>query len=101
MAQNLTHVTRAFGRGEATLETLRAAARAERGDRRLAETILQLITDWENSGWTDSEVSRTQLRIRVKQLVPAAPTTPPASTYRRDPSESLYAAGLRGQKRRG
>ena len=101
MAPNLTDVTRAFYRGEATLETLRRAARAEGSDRHLAARILGLITDWENSGWTESEASRSALRLQVKQAVPPPPTTSPKSTYHRDPAESLYAAGIRGQKRRG
>lgn len=104
MPTNLRDVARDFGRGEATLETLRAAARTERGDRELADQVLKLIMDWETGGQTHSDRSRTDLRLRVKQLVPAAPTAPAssaASGSRRPAGESLYAAGLRGQRRRG
>ena len=99
MPRNLRDLTRDFGRGDTTLETLRGAARAEPSDRHLAGAILNVITDWENSGWTDSVASRNQLRLRIKQLVPATP--PPAEPKnRRPPGESMYDAGLRGQRRR-
>lgn len=101
MALDLKDVTRAFGRGEATLESLRAAARAEPYDRQLAGEIMRLISDWENSAWKDSARSRDDLRANIKSLVPPAPTaSSPASTSRRQPRESIYEAGLRGQRRR-
>ncbi len=100
MPSNLRDVASDFGRGLATLETLRGAARAERNDRQLAEEILKLIADWENSAWKDSVRSRDDLRARAKQLVPPAPPAPPAATSRRRPAESIYEAGLRGQRRR-
>ncbi|HEV2060949.1 MAG TPA: hypothetical protein VGR11_16485 [Solirubrobacteraceae bacterium] len=101
MPPNLRDVTRDFGRGEATLESLRAAARAEHRDRQLANEILTLIGEWENSPQKDSVRSRDDLRARAKKLVPPAPPDPPASTSRRPPGESIYDAGLRGQRRRG
>ncbi|MGH2919995.1 MAG: hypothetical protein ACRDLS_15545, partial [Solirubrobacteraceae bacterium] len=94
---DLRDVTREFARGEAPLEALRGAARAERGDRRLADEILKLITEWESSAWSASAWSRNELRARAKSLVPPAP---PASTSRQDPATSMYEAGLRGQRRR-
>lgn len=84
-------VTRAFGIGEATLEDLREAAMAERVDRQLADAVLRLIAEWETSAWT-----RNEFRTRARDLLPA---TPPPS--RRPEGESLYEAGLRGQRRRG
>ena len=101
MAAHLRDVALEFARGEATLGALRAAAYAELIDRTLANGLLGLITQWENSPGKDSVRVRNDLREGVKRLVPAAPAKPAASTYRRDPSESLYAAGLRGQQRRG
>lgn len=97
MPPNLRDVTREFGRGEATLETLRQAARAERLDRPVADQILRLITDWENSPGSETDRAKNELRARVKQLVPPEP---PPSASRREPGESIYAAGLRGQRRR-
>lgn len=102
MAPDLRDVTREFARGEATLETLRAAARSERSDRQLAEAVLQLIARCESAARTDSARARARddLRDRAKQLVPAAPAAPAGSTNRRPPGESIYEAGLRGQRRR-
>ena len=100
MPANLRDVTRGFGRGEATLESLRGAAHAERSDRQLADQVLQLITAWETSAWKDSARSRDDLRVRVGDLVPPDPPTPPAAASSRKPGESIYEAGLRGQKRR-
>src|SRR5687767_13313607 len=100
MPPNLRDVARDFGRGEATLESLRGAARAERGDRQLADGILRLIAGWENSPQRHSVRSREDLRAEVKQLVPPEPPAPSASTSRRPPGESIYEAGLRGQRRR-
>jgi hypothetical protein len=100
MAANLRDVTRDFARGQVALETWRAAARAERADRQLADAVLMLINEWESKAMAQSVRARNELRARAKQLLPPEPVTPPASTYRRDPSESIYAAGLRGQKRR-
>lgn len=98
---DLKDVTRAFGRGEATLESLRAAARGELYDRQLAGEIIRLISDWENSAWKDSARSRGDLRANIKALVPPAPTVAsPGLTSRRKPRESIYEAGLRGQRRR-
>jgi hypothetical protein len=104
MAGRLSDVARDFGRGEATLETLRAAAHAEHGERELASHVLRLIMDWERSGLTHTVRARDDLRMRVKALVPAtAPAAhAPASTERpRASGLSLYEAGLRGQRRRG
>jgi len=89
----LSDVTRDFARGDTSLEALRAAARAERMHRHLADEILRLITEWENSG-DNSTSSRNELRARAKRLVP--PDPPP----RKEPAESFYEPGLRGQKRR-
>lgn len=103
MPANLRDVARAFGRGEATLEMLRAAARAAPGDRQLADQVLKLIMDWESSGLTHTVRSRTDLRMRVKALVPApppAPNAPAPGERRRASGNSLYEPGLRGQKRR-
>lgn len=100
MAFDLRDVTRKFGRGEATLHTLRDAARAERVDRQLAEQVLKLIMEWENSGRTNNDHARSELRMRVKALVPAAPTAAAAGQRRRASGNSFYEPGLRGQRRR-
>jgi hypothetical protein len=95
-------VVRDFSLGDATLDMLRSAARAESSDRQMANEILKLIADWERTPWTDSVVAKNELRARAKQLVPAAP--PPGSRGRRDPNvdpaTAMYEAGLRGQRRR-
>lgn len=104
MPADLRDVTRDFGRGDATLETLRAAAHAERIDRRLADAILRLIADWERKPGRETALTRNLLRARVEDLVPPAPPPPPppsAAEHRRPPGESIYEAGLRGQRRRG
>lgn len=100
MQSKLRDVATGFGRGEATLETLRGAAIAELVDRPLASRILTLISEWENSSGNHTVRSRDDFRARVKQVVPPAPVIPAASEYRRPPGESIYAAGLRGQQRR-
>lgn len=98
---NLRDVSREFSRGAATLDTLRNAARAEPTDRQLAAELLRLIAEWEAGAWTwtDSGRAKSELRWRVKQLVP--PPAPPPTPSRRPPGESMYDAGLRGQRRRG
>jgi hypothetical protein len=88
MPPNLRDVTRAFARGEATLATLRGAARAERMDRHLADAILKLIADWETGARTDSARSRNELRDRAKRLVPSAP----AVASRPDATTAMYEA---------
>lgn len=102
MPPSLRDVTRDFALGEATLEALRAAARAERGNRPLADEILRLIGVCERSGRTDSARVRAMhdLRDRARALAPPGPDKP-ASDARRPPGESIYEAGLRGQRRRG
>ena len=95
MPRSLRDVTRDFSLGEATLEDLREAAYAERMERSLAASVLGLISEWENSAWA-SDRSRDTLRARAKALVPARQ---PVSKNRRG-SESIYEAGLRGQRRR-
>ena len=97
MARKLRDVTRDFARGEVPLETLRSAARAERLDRYLADRLLQLISEWENSDWANSAWSRDELRDRADRLVPAA--APPTPASGKDNAASMYAAGLRGQRR--
>lgn len=62
----------------------------------MADAVLHLITAWEDTTWTASARSRNELRARAKQLLPP---DPPESTTRRDATESMYAAGLRGQRR--
>jgi hypothetical protein len=101
MQPNLREVTREFGRGSVSLETLRAAAHAEHGDRGLAGEVLRLISEWESRGLTQNDRFRGELRMRVKQLVPVDAPPPAGSTNRRPAGESLYDAGLRGQRRRG
>jgi hypothetical protein len=96
MPPNLRDVTREFARGQAPLETLRRAAREEPIDRQLADGILKLIADWERTRSPASAWSRNDLRARAKELVPP---DPPASSSRRNPTESMYEAGLRGQRR--
>ena len=102
MPPSLRDVTRDFALGEATLETLRAAARAERSNRPLADEILRLIGECERSGRTDSARVRAMhdLRDRAKALAPPGPAARAASDARRPPGESIYEAGLRGQRRR-
>jgi hypothetical protein len=100
MPADLRDVTREFGRGQTTLENLREAARAEPRDRQLAGALLQLIAEWESTAVTVSVRSRSELRARIRQLVPPDPPASPEASARRDPAESIYAAGLRGQRRR-
>ena len=104
MPGSLSDVVREFGRGEATLEMLRVAARAEPRERDLASEVLRVIMDWESRGLTHTVRARTDLRIRVEALVPAAPPPPPAGGPAERPRASglsLYEPGLRGQRRRG
>jgi len=96
MPSSLRELTREFARGEAPLETLRGAARAERTDRHLADRILALISEWERGGRTDSHWSRNELRDRAKKLVPDIPVKTVAS--RRDPTEIMYNAGIKGRR---
>ena len=96
MQPTLREVTLEFSRGEASLGTLRGAAHAERIHRPLADEILKLIADWENSPWGDNARSRNELRARAKQLVPAAPA---AAKKPVDAAAAMYGAGLRGQRR--
>ena len=91
MQTRLRDVTRAFGIGEATLEDLREAANAERVDRQMADEVLRLIADWERR-----QYPRNELRSHVRSITP-----PPPPPSRHPPGESLYDAGLRGQRRRG
>lgn len=100
MPQDLRDVTRAFGRGEATLETWRRAALGETSDRHLAGEILRLIAEWESSPLKDTVRYRNEMRARAKKLAPAPSAEPSTSRSRAEPGESLYAAGLRGQRRR-
>lgn len=101
MPPDLRELTRQFGRGETTLEALRVAARAENRDRALADQLLQLIREWEISPLRASERARNDLREAAENLVPPPPPPlAPVANSRRDPSESIYAAGLRGQRRR-
>ncbi len=97
MAPKLKDVTGEFARGEAPLEALRAAARAERVHRQLADELLKLIAEWESSTWHNSTSSKNELRARAKELIPP---DPPLETIRRNTGYSFYEAGLRGQKRR-
>jgi hypothetical protein len=96
----LREVTRAFAHGEAPLEVLRQTARREILDRRLADGILALITEWENSSWKDAAWARNALRARVEDLVPTVP--PPATSGNTGASATaaMYDAGLRGHLRR-
>ncbi len=106
MPATLQDVTRDFALGQATLETLREAARDERRDRGLAGQLLALIAEWDTSVLTDSARARLRnsLRERAKALVPAAPPPEPEKptwTSRQAPEKSsLYEAGLRPQRRR-
>ena len=97
MGGHLRDATRAFYRGEITLDMLRAAAHAERMDRQLADGILRLISEFERNPWAATDRVRNELRDRAKAMIPP---DPPPSSGRREPGESLYAAGLRGQRRR-
>jgi hypothetical protein len=100
MPSSLRTVTRDFSLGRLPLETLRAAAIAERVDRRLAGEILQAIADWERSPSPQGALARNELRARAKQLIPPGP--PPESEERKrnkDPAAAMYEAGLRGQRR--
>lgn len=97
MRSGLRDVVRAFSLGEITLDMLRAAALAERVDRGLAERVLGLVAEWERSAWAGKDTGRSELRYRAKQLIPPEP---PAPEMRRPPGESIYEAGIRGQRRR-
>jgi len=100
MLAKLTELARDFGRGQVSLTTLREAARCERSNRRLADEILRLIAAWEDSPTAQSMTARDDLRWNVKLLVPPEPEVSPSSKRRKEPTESIYAAGLRGQQRR-
>ena len=97
MARKLRDVTRDFARGEVALETLRGAARKERLDLRLADELLRLISDWERNAPVTSAWSRNELRERAEQLLPTV--APPRTPSGQDNAASMYAAGLRGQRR--
>lgn len=99
MVANLRNVTRDFARGQTTLETLRRAARTEPVDRRLADRLLALITDWENGPWTASTRARNELRARARLLLPPDPPDPPPAARSKDATTSMYEAGFRGQRR--
>jgi len=99
MAPKLRDVTRDFALGVATLGTWRAAARAESADRRLADEILKLITEWENTTWPDMTRARAELRARAERLAPPAAPDEPAPRTKQDATAAMYEAGLRGQRR--
>lgn len=98
MRHSLKNVTREFVLGVATLGTWREAARAEPVDRRLADEILRVISDWENTSWPDIARARNELRERAERLVPPAPPDEP-ERRKQDPATAMYEAGLRGQRR--
>jgi hypothetical protein len=95
MRRRLREVAREFALGEAPLETLRLAARDERLNIGLAEELLRLIADWENSPWSTSASSRDELRERVRVLVPAQEKTDTVNY-----TAAMYGAGIRGQRRK-
>ncbi len=94
MKHKLRDVTHEFARGEASLETLRAAARREPVDRRLADDLLKLIATWEKSPWPNSAWSRNELRDQAKLLVPPIPEAP---KVKEDATRSMYGPGLRSR----
>lgn len=105
MAPKLRDVAREFARGDATLETLRAAASTERANRGLADRILQMIAEFERSGATNSARARSELRARAEQLVPTDPDDEPDAPADRgdwrgglDATTFMYESGLRGQR---
>ena len=99
MASNLRALTREFSLGAVTFGTWREAARMEAVDRRLADDILRLISEWENTEWPDIARAREALRARVDQLVPPAALDAPEPKRKVDPTTAMYEAGLRGQRR--
>jgi hypothetical protein len=105
MAPKLRDVTREFARGDATLQTLREAARAERANRGLADRILQMIAEWERSATTNSARAKSELRARAELLVPTDPDDEPDAPADRgdwrggmDATTFMYESGLRGQR---
>ncbi len=98
MPSRLREVTQEFARGDSTLEALRLAAREEIRDRVIADQVLLLISDWENSTAEKSAWSRNELRESAGKLVPA-PLPPPPE--KKDYTKNMYDTGLRGQRRRG
>ncbi len=97
MAQTLKEITRAFARGEATLEDLREAARKEPVDRLVADRLLKLIGDWERHGVAKtSPWYREELRDHAGQIVPPLE---PQSDKPKDYAANMYETGLRGQRR--
>lgn len=94
MRRRIRDVAREFALGEAPLETLRLAARDERLNINLADEILRLIADWENSSWSASASSRDELRERVRLLVPAQEKADNVNH-----TAAMYGAGIRGHRR--
>lgn len=99
MRPNLRNVTRDFVLGVVTLGTWREAARSEPANRNLADEILRVISEWENTTWPDIARARNELRERAERLVPAAALDEPATRRKQDPTTAMYEAGLRGQRR--
>jgi hypothetical protein len=99
MPTRLRDVAHDFALGQVALETLRRAAHDEVVDRRLADEILKAIADWERSPSPQGAYARNELRARAKQLVPSAPAAEPEAKRDKDPTASMYEAGLRGQRR--
>jgi len=101
MAPRLKEVTREFALGVTTLGTWREAARAESADRRLADEVLRLISDWENTAWPDMTRARNELRAGAERLAPAplGSSVEEEKKAKKDPTATMYEAGLRGQRR--
>jgi hypothetical protein len=99
MASTLRTTTRKFVHGELPLEALREAARREFTNRRMADEILKLISEWENGTSPDSAWARSALRDRVEDLLPSIPE-PSKKRDGASAAAAMYEAGLRGNLRR-
>lgn len=64
MVTHLRDLARSFADGAGSPESLSAAAQTDQQDPALAQRIQMLLTEWENSDWTVSD-----LRARVGALV--------------------------------
>lgn len=99
MPSSLRETTRKFVHGEVPLEALRQVARREFLNRHMADEILKLISDWENSTYRNSAWARSALRDRVEDLLPSIPE-PSKKRDGASAAAAMYESGLRGNLRR-
>ena len=99
MQYKLRETARAFALGEVPLDTVRQAARDERLDRHVADSLLRVIEDWEQGGRVNSPYARNELRERVGQVVPAVNAAEKKKLSGSEYATNMYETGLRGQRR--